>query len=56
MRATAGGTDMLCRVAVPSTSPVWAIASPSEKSQPVGCTEEASLASRGVVVNAAYPS
>jgi hypothetical protein len=47
---------MLCRVVVPITGLVRAIASPSEKSQPVGCTEEASLASRGVVVNAAFPS
>jgi hypothetical protein len=37
---------------VPVVNLVWAIASPSEKSQPIGCTEEASLASGGVVVNA----
>jgi hypothetical protein len=41
---------------VPLRNAVWAIASPSEKSQPVGCTEEASLASRVVVVNAAESS
>jgi hypothetical protein len=44
------------RIVVPLTSLVWAIASPSEKSQPVGCTEEASLASYGVVANAVRPS
>src|SRR5439155_10821290 len=52
MRRAYGAAVMRCRVVVPVLSLVWAIASPSEKSQPVGCAEEASLASAGVVVNA----